>query len=184
MEQKEGSTKPSGNLVESGSKGNDSRRTESKIPISVNTSEVTYAEASVGKVTEKQAEEALKKIQDMHKAAVEKVSILKASTSSIPTDVKPTNQQFLETKLNNCKKFVSTIEAVKGTPLEKVFLSLTPKDVLEWVMWMKNEKKTIEGGLNEMFAMYKINPEKLEKEEFEKIKLYFTCFHSIAHPNQ
>ena len=80
--------------------------------------------------------------------------------------------------------FISLKYTTASLSLEKVFLSLSAKDVLEWVIWMKNEKKTVEGGVNEMFAMYKINPEKLQKEEFEKIKLYFSCFHSIAFPGQ
>jgi hypothetical protein len=184
MEQNKASPKSSDSVAQSDGEANDRRRSEPEVRKSVNSSEVTYAEAATGKFTDKQTEETMKKIQEMHSSAMEKIKELKASTSSPPTSSKPTNQQFLETKLANCKKFISTIESIKGTPLEKVFLSLSAKDVLEWVIWMKNEKKTVEGGVNEMFAMYKINPEKLQKEEFEKIKLYFSCFHSIAFPGQ
>jgi hypothetical protein len=177
MEQKQASTKSSSDLVESDSQRNNNRRDEPKIRKSVN-DQVSYAEAAEGKKTDEQLkQETLDKIKQIHDAAMEKAKItdLKSST-------KTTNQQFLEQKLENCKKFISSIEPIQGTALEKAFIALSPKDVLEWVIWMKNEKKNIDAGVNEMFAMYKINPDKLQKEQFEKIKLYFTCFHSIAFP--
>ena len=94
-----------------------------------------------------------------------------------------TNQEFLESKLKNCKTFIQSIAYLKNTELERAFLKITPKEMLEWVIWMKNEGKTIESGLSEMFALHKLQVDKLKQEEFDKMKAYFHCFQTIATHN-
>lgn len=94
-----------------------------------------------------------------------------------------TNQEFLESKLKNCKTFIQSIAYLKNTELERAFLKITPKEMLEWVIWMKNEGKSIESGLSEMFALHKLQVDKLKQEEFDKMKAYFNCFQTIATHN-
>ena len=94
-----------------------------------------------------------------------------------------TNQEFLESKLKNCKTFIQSIAYLKNTELERAFLKISPKEMLEWVIWMKNEGKTIESGLSEMFALHKLNVDKLKQEEFDRMKAYFNCFQTIATHN-
>ena len=91
-----------------------------------------------------------------------------------------TNIQFLETKLENCFKFLDTVDYLRDTALLSEFKKLTSKEVLEWVIWIHEQKKTVEEGLHDLFAMHKLDATKLKKEEYEKFKLYFVCFYTIA----
>jgi len=94
-----------------------------------------------------------------------------------------TNQDFLEEKLANCKKFISNIKYLKDTELQKSFLKITPREILEWVIWIRDEKKTIDTGVTELFTLHHLSAHKLEKDEFERIKAYFNCFQTIATHN-
>jgi hypothetical protein len=167
MEEKQQNSEPSHRVDERDRKGELGRSTSGKIsgivigsPVvaTVNSKEVSYAEAAVGKMTKQQ----------------EKVEEQKAAAAIV------TNQQFLETKLNNCKKFVDSIEYLKNTSLLKAFQELSPRQVLEWVIWMKQEGKSVDTGISELFAVHNLTVEKLKSEEFEKIKLYFICFQTLA----
>lgn len=91
-----------------------------------------------------------------------------------------TNQQFIETKLNNCKKFVEGISCLKDTTLLKQFLGYQIKDILEYVIWIANSKRPIEIGLAELFAFHKLDINQLKKEEYEKLRQYFICFLTVV----
>lgn len=157
MEQEKGSTKPSDSVVEPEVKRELERSTAGgKVSEFVKTveSSTSFAEAAQGKLTETQLKEKSKKIY--------------------------TNQQFLDEKLANCKKFVQSISYLKDTSLASAFEAFTPKDVLEWVIWMKKEGKSIEVGLGDLFGMHKLDFSSLKPSEIEKIKLYFICFQTLA----
>jgi len=102
---------------------------------------------------------------------------LQRSVSTVST---MTNQQFIETKLNNCKKFVEGIACLKDTTLLKQFLAYQIKDILEYVIWIANSKRPIEIGLAELFAFHKLDINQLKKEEYEKLRQYFICFLTIV----
>jgi hypothetical protein len=165
MEQEKGSAKPSNPMVEPDVKRELARSTTAgKIPELVKTVDKTtsYAEAAQGKLTEQQEKE----IRDK-----ETVKGVKKTY---------TNQEFLDEKLANCKKFVNSISILQGTTLAKTFETFTAKDVLEWVIWMKKEGKPIDSALGDLFNMHKLQITSLKPEEFEKIKLYFLCFQTLA----
>ena len=75
---------------------------------------------------------------------------------------------------------MDSIEYLKNTSLLKAFQEFTPRQVLEWVIWMKQEGKSVDTGVSELFAVHSLSVEKLKSEEFEKIKLYFICFQTLA----
>lgn len=104
--------------------------------------------------------------------------VINATTSSL------TVQEFLETKLNNCKKFVETIECLKNTTLLQQFLKFQVRDILEYVIWISNSRRGIDTGLAELFAFHKIDINQLEKQQYEKLKLYFTCFQTVVQKQQ
>ena len=90
-----------------------------------------------------------------------------------------TNQQFMESKLNNCKKFVEGIESLKNTTLIKQFLQYQVKDIVEYVVWITNSKRPLEIGLAELFAFHKLDINVLKKEEYERLRQYFICFQTV-----
>jgi hypothetical protein len=92
-----------------------------------------------------------------------------------------TNQEFLESKLYNCKRFVENIDCLKETTLLKQFQDFRIKDILEYMIWMNNTKRTIEMGISELFALHKLDINKLKKEEYDKIRAYFICFQTLVH---
>jgi hypothetical protein len=91
-----------------------------------------------------------------------------------------TNQQFIESKLTNCKKFVETISCLQQTTLLKQFLEYQVKDILEYVIWMTNSKRPIDIGLAELFAFHKLDINQLKKEEYERLRQYFICFQTVV----
>ena len=91
-----------------------------------------------------------------------------------------TNQEFIESKLNNCKKFVNSIECLKETTLLKQFVQYQVKDILEYVIWITNSKRPIDIGLAELFAFHKLDINQLKKEEYERLRQYFICFQTVV----
>jgi hypothetical protein len=91
-----------------------------------------------------------------------------------------TNRQFLESKLQNCKNFVSSISCLENSALLKSFQSLTSREVLAWVITITNEKKPLDAALHELFQFYKMDASQLKKEEFTKLLAYFHCFQTLV----
>lgn len=94
-----------------------------------------------------------------------------------------TNQQFLEEKLKNCKKFVSSISCLENSALLKSFEELSPREVIQWVITVTNEKKPLDAALYELFMHYKMDATQLKKEEFQKLVAYFHCFQTLVTTN-
>jgi len=112
------------------------------------------------------------------KGFVETVTAPKPTAPSAPI---VTIRQFIIEKLENCKKKMAEIETLKGSPLLAAFQQLGYAELVDWITWIKQQEKTIDEGLSDMFSFHKMDIRKLTQEEFGLIRRYFDAFVAALH---